>query len=279
MKKTAMLVGAVILLAGCSVKFVYNQLDWLVPWYLDDYVTMDSSQVQLLEERLDQYLRWHRREQLPRYADFLDETARLAEDGLGRTEMDAIFSQAQTFLDMLLVELSGPLADLMRYMSDDQVEELMANLQRRNRDYRKRYVDTAELAQRDRRAEGMQKMAERWIGELDSRQTARIELWSLKYHLLGAAFLETRQDWQEQLRKLLQQRDMPQGSREDLAGLLARRPRPTSGEARRKYDENIELLKQLYLDLDASLSSYQRNKLVAGLTSYADDFRELVVTE
>ena len=32
------LVSFLASLTGCSNSFVYNQLDWLVPWYLDDYV-------------------------------------------------------------------------------------------------------------------------------------------------------------------------------------------------------------------------------------------------
>ena len=30
--------------SGCAVKLVYNQLDWLIPWYLSDYLDMNGEQ-------------------------------------------------------------------------------------------------------------------------------------------------------------------------------------------------------------------------------------------
>ena len=38
-----------ILLTGCSSKFAYNNIDWLMYWYIDDYVELDKSQKSLLD--------------------------------------------------------------------------------------------------------------------------------------------------------------------------------------------------------------------------------------
>jgi arsenate reductase-like glutaredoxin family protein len=267
-----------VLLVGCSIKFVYNQLDWLIPWYLDDYVTINTNQAELLDERLNQYLYWHRREQLPLYAGFLDDIADAAQDNLTQQEMDQVFNRARDFLDDLLAELANPLADLMLLMDDQQVAELVSNLEERNQRYRQRFIETSEKAQRERRSENMQKIVKRWVAELNEQQVELIELWANSYHLLGEEFLQSRQKWQGELQALLQRDDRPGLARDQLVQLLANRPRPDGGEARRKYYANIELLKRLYLDLDRTLSSYQRSQLVRGLSSYADDFRELAAT-
>ena len=34
----------VLTLTSCSSTFLYNQLDWLIPWYLDDYVDLTRAQ-------------------------------------------------------------------------------------------------------------------------------------------------------------------------------------------------------------------------------------------
>ena len=58
-------VGLLLLcvLAGCSsTSFFYNRLDFFVPWYLGDYVSLDRSQDELLENQLQPFLAWHRQD-------------------------------------------------------------------------------------------------------------------------------------------------------------------------------------------------------------------------
>ena len=42
--RISMLFALVLVLNGCAVKFVYHQLDWLMPWYLDDYMEIPGNQ-------------------------------------------------------------------------------------------------------------------------------------------------------------------------------------------------------------------------------------------
>ena len=56
------LVSLLAALAGCSNSFVYNQLDWLIPWYLGDYVDLNREQQRAFKEQLGELLRWHRSE-------------------------------------------------------------------------------------------------------------------------------------------------------------------------------------------------------------------------
>ncbi|MFK8042540.1 DUF6279 family lipoprotein, partial [Congregibacter sp.] len=68
------LLGALLLLlTACSgTTFVYNRLDIILPWYLDRYVDLDRSQSQVFDAQLEGLLEWHRREELPRYVEFLN---------------------------------------------------------------------------------------------------------------------------------------------------------------------------------------------------------------
>jgi hypothetical protein len=63
---------ALAVLAGCSgTQFFYNRLDVLLPWYLSRYVDLERGQRDALKARVDAFLGWHRREELPRYAALL----------------------------------------------------------------------------------------------------------------------------------------------------------------------------------------------------------------
>ena len=62
-----------LLLGGCSTSFTYNHLDWLIPWYVDDYVDLSRDQKQFLKGELAPILEWHREEELVRYIAILDQ--------------------------------------------------------------------------------------------------------------------------------------------------------------------------------------------------------------
>ena len=70
MKKLILLFGF-LLLVGCSTKFTYNNLDWLIHWYVDDYVELSDRQENLFDEHFANWLNWHRSEELAKYVKHL----------------------------------------------------------------------------------------------------------------------------------------------------------------------------------------------------------------
>ena len=59
--------SALVLLSACSNTFLYNQLDWIVPWYVDDFVDLNRQQRQDLKTQVRELLTWHRGEELATY--------------------------------------------------------------------------------------------------------------------------------------------------------------------------------------------------------------------
>jgi hypothetical protein len=60
-----LLVLVLVLVSACSsTTFVYNRLDFLLPWYLGDYVELEREQKKYLDAVLDPFLQWHRMEEL-----------------------------------------------------------------------------------------------------------------------------------------------------------------------------------------------------------------------
>ncbi len=63
--------------AGCGIGFLYNNLDRLVRWELDGVLAMTPDQKAFFETEFAALWRWHRTEELPRYADDLSRWAAL----------------------------------------------------------------------------------------------------------------------------------------------------------------------------------------------------------
>ncbi len=262
-------------LSGCAVKFIYNQLDWLIPWYLDDYVTLDPLQELQFDAQLESYLNWHRRQQLPVYAEFLEWVADAAEDGLDLTEIEQIQLRTEGFTGQLFSRLGPSLATLFKTLTDEQIEEMYVNFARENDKYRKKYIEEKEIKQRYKRAKDVSKFIQRWTGPLEEAQQDKISQWSRQYKLMGEEFLQSRQNWQLRLKDVLQQRHDGDQFERLLNDLFANRGLGRSDQFKQKLDHNQQRLKQLYLDLDQSLSPDQRRHLINKLHAYAEDFREL----
>nr|WP_257713444.1 hypothetical protein [Vibrio neptunius] len=51
MKKWGLLTTLCFALTGCSTKFVYNNMDWLLVEYLEDFVELNDEQEELVSEK------------------------------------------------------------------------------------------------------------------------------------------------------------------------------------------------------------------------------------
>ena len=60
-------------LTACfGVKFTYNNIDWFLPWYLDDYLELNDQQEISFDHHLEVLWSWHRINELPQYSELLN---------------------------------------------------------------------------------------------------------------------------------------------------------------------------------------------------------------
>jgi hypothetical protein len=285
MKARKIITGSILILilvalgACSSIKMTYKQLDWLMPWYLDDFVELNDAHQQAFEEELKRFLKWHRTQQLPEYANFLDWAAASLDDGVDEVEINSIYLEIRGYGNVVIHEGIKRTKKLIRDMDEQEVAGLFSNLQQQNSELSERYVETAEPEQRRVRAEKMMENVEKWIGSLQPKQTQLIEQWSQTYQLMGPEYIESRLVWQQRLKQILEHRKDNAQLDEELFALWRDRENRRTQSFRLKHQRNHALLVQLYLDLDRSLSSQQRHHLVRRLRSIAADFRELAATD
>jgi hypothetical protein len=268
-----------LLLSACTVKFFYNRLDWLIPWYISDYVDLTSEQDDVLERRVAEQLRWHRTSELPAYSSSLYRTVGQMQDGLDRRELDAIYTETEAYWRRLADRLAPEVASLLMMISDEQSEDLLKNLAEKNREFQDEHVDPPEQEQRRERRKLVEKQAKRWLDFLNDAQEEAIFDWSSRYRLTSAATLRSRRAWQNELRELMsRRRDNPHFA-EQLRELLMYPERGWSEDYRRDLEFNRELSKDLILALDRHASQKQRDFLIGKLNVMAYDFAQLAQTD
>jgi hypothetical protein len=92
---------------------------------------------------------------------------------------------------------------------------------------------------------------------------------------MGLEFLNSRLAWPMALRKILLNRKNPDQFATEFQQLFFNRRLGRSDQFKLKFEKNQILMKQLYADIDKSLTSYQRSQIQNRLRSMASDLRGL----
>jgi hypothetical protein len=264
-------------LSGCGVRFLYNQIDWLIPWQLRDYVSLDGEQKSILEALVSERLDWHCQTQLPSYADWL----RQVESDLRSQQVSVGWlteraGEAEAFWAALMRELSIDASVILGDATDAQLQELFSNLDARTREQMDQLVNRPDRVLIQERAERMEQRLRRWFGRMNAEQQARIASWSEDLGLFANDWLENRGRWQARFRHALTEaRVRPEVLQPALEALLVHPETAWSPEYVELLTRQSQAVWQLLADLYDLSTARQRARLVNRVGSLAYDFERM----
>ena len=265
-----------VLISGCSrATLVYRNLDMLVPWSLNDYLDLDRSQQRDLRERVRQHLAWHCSTQLPDIIASLEQLERKAASGpLERQDLEPHYRYVREAMQSIAVEITPTATDLLRALSDAQVEELGRSLEENRREHREKYLEPPLDQQIRERAERMQERLQFWFGPLNAQQRQRVLVWA---HALGeqnSRWLENRGRWQQMLLAAVEARhDDDFDAR--IARLLQEREALMNESDRATFQRAERAGLELVADLHGLADEGQRAHLTNRLAQLQSDFGSL----
>lgn len=264
-----------LLVTACSrIGLAYRNLDWLLPWRLNDYLNLDRQQQAWLRPRLQAHLQWHCSAELPRYIDWLHSSesvlVQAQPDSAQLLEQFALFDGA---LKRISVEITPTAIELLQGLSEQQVDEFYAALDEDNLEDRQDFLDPPLAIQISERRERMQERLRPWLGRLNNAQTAHIAAWANGLGEQNRLWLENRQRWQTQLRNVLAERDSADFA-EQLTRLLQQRESFYSEEYRASYGRSRQALARLFSQLLSSSDEAQRERLAQRLRDLRRDLGE-----
>ena len=278
MKNRALILLLAIFLAGCGPRLLYSHLDWLIPWYVSDYISLDSDQKNMLEKRLLKLLDWHCRTQLPAYATTLRALGRdlaNSSEPVDAATLKTYNTRLMALWKALLQKIGPDITAILATATDAQIDELFHNLDKQNQKFKKEYVDLPydELIQN--RAERMVKRTKYWISKLNPEQKQAVSDWSLQLTPIAVDWIQNRERIQSEARRLLgQRRDNPE-FRTAMQKLILHPENVRSAEYQRKIDINTTATIKLLAQLIQLLTEKQRSYLLDRIESLAADFDTL----
>ncbi len=248
-----------VFLAGCSsTRFAYNRLDFLVPWYLRDYVSLDRDQRNLLKSELQPFLAWHRQNELPRYVALLDRVEGKLDRELTAADMRILTEEAEVAIYRMQDGALDWLLALGEELRDEQVREFVAGLHEQQSEYEEKYLERDDAEYTSDACERLEDNARKYIGRLQPEQKAGLTAACDEMRRSDSLWLEARGQWIARLELILQREP---GWQEALREALAKRGETVSDDYRSTYDHNAEVLQRAVADLLNSRSERQDTHL------------------
>jgi Family of unknown function (DUF6279) len=277
--RRALQASLILLLAlvasGCT-RLIYNRLDTLAGWYLENLVSLDDQQRGDLRTFLDQTLEWHRRSELTKYAQFLREVSADAAHPGTRPDYERIEALLQEFGTELVNQATPRAAELLLSLSTEQVDELQESLEEksieRNADDQKWIADGTWAK---RQSKQTQKTLKRWTGSMTDAQKQSIEATVATLEPANSDWLESLQRWRASLRAALTSTEPREAKQQRVMQLLREPDAEWTPEYRAKSDRNRERFLDLMESLDTSLTAAQRTHLQRELVELAQQLESL----
>ncbi|QBF25718.1 hypothetical protein EXN22_08430 [Pseudomonas tructae] len=276
LRTVVLLVISALLVIACNrIDLAYRNLDMLVPWSLNDYLSMNRQQKTWLNERLKQQLAWHCRTQLPAYLTWIDEIqAMVASNSVTDQQLQLRTEQARQAIAKVAEQITPSAAELLRSMDDEQVREMRQAFADDIRERQAKYVDTPLSRQIERRAERMEQRLSTWLGELSPQQKLRVMTWSQGLGEQNRQWIANRAHWQAQFSAAMDQRHSDSFEpRLDI--LLKKRESLWTPEYRIAFQRTEQEARRLLVDVMAQSSELQRQHLERKLGQVRQSFSEL----
>lgn len=267
-------------LSGCStVQLAYNQAVPLSYWWLDDYFDFSDTQAKLVKAELTRLHGWHRQNELPAYAAWLQQMQGIAEHNLSAEQVCGFAEQIRLATRRLLDQSAEGLAQWAPGLLPEQLSTLAQGFEKDNRKWRKEWLDGAPQALAKRR---LNKTVDRFEDFYGPLQDPQIDL--LKDSVNSSVF-DPSLAWTERLRR---QQDMLTSLRQhastgrpaaqvraDMQALLVRSVESPDPVYRARLEQWQTQGCRTFALVHNSMSSEQRATLKSTLARYEQDARTL----
>ncbi len=268
------------MLAGCSaVQTGYNNAPTLLYWWLDGYIDFEDAQDRPVRDSLEALHGWHRRQELPAYAELLQRLQRQAPEAVTPGQVCTHLAQARMHLQRLGEQSAEGLARLAPTLQAEQLRHLARQFEKRNQKWRSEWLDGSPAELQERRLERTVDRYEDFYGRLSEAQQALLR------QRIAASSFDARLAWAERLRRqqdtlgVLQEHrngDRPAHVKAEMLALVQRSLEPPEPAARAQFESMLQEGCQTIAALHNSASAAQRRRLAERLQAYEADLQALI---
>ena len=278
--RLVLLAVALALLQGCSaIKLGYSQADDLAYWWLDGYADFSSAQSQRLRSGLREVHRWHRTQELPLLAAWLQQAQSLAAEHVSADQICQLADAGQLRLNALTAKAMPALTAVAMDLSGKQLAHLERQWAKKNAAWQDDWLKLSPAERDQKRLANFVDRFESFYGSLTPaqvqllRQQVQQSVWTAQWGWQDR--LHKQQQLLELLRAYPLKSPNPVLAQEELLSLVLGWTSTTEGfgfETRQRLKQEACInMAQLHNTTTAA----QRLKAAQRLRAYARDLQEL----
>jgi len=276
-----LLLALLACLSACSaVRLSYNNAPELLYWWLDGLVDFDKAQTQRVRGDLAALARWHRKEELPLFAELLQNAQVLAnQQQVSGAQICSLFERSAERMEALVQRALPSAAAIATTLQPGQLKSMAATYDKNNRKWREEWLSTDSDGVAKRSVKIRERL-EDFYGPLTSAQVRQLQAAldrAAQDEPLHYREIVRRQQLLLQTLSTLRQADA-NTAQTALAG-LAQGYFHSSDPVYRAYREaSVSQTCEAMAELHRSTTAPQRNKMVLALQGYARDVQTLMAT-
>ena len=276
MRKFCICVLLLVTLVGCSTKMGYYFLDWVIEWKLEEYVSLNKQQQIQFETALNDFLIWHRSEELPRYEEQLSQVLILFNR---QTLTPALWAEqvdeAKAHWARILGFVEPSFILLISTFSDEQVKQVIAQLRVNEKKLNKKYLGKDSQALVEMANMRIEKQVTKWLGKLSKQQKLAINEYNLNRASTLDMWLEYRHEWIRLFEQALKNRHNQSALSHSLRVLLLEPDRIKSDIYQASVESNTAKFGELLIQLNQLATREQKRQFENKLRGLIIDVSEL----
>lgn len=249
------------LLSACSSSFVYNNIDWLLYWYLDDYVDLSSDQKAVVDDQIASWQSWHRSTELKKYQVQLQSLKIKLDIGpLNQEQWLNEFDEARQHLHRFRSKIAPDLASIAQQLSQDQITGILSTWKKKRQEKQDDFDERTEEERLSRREERLTESVEDNLGKLGRQQLNIIKKYARQ---LIPTFTERtvyQTTLQDTVRDIFANRNRSDFTQR-LTLLISNPDQYKIAQYQQDLDHNARLYAQMLAELNLTLSQDQKRRL------------------
>ncbi len=265
----------ILFISACSFKTLYNQLDYLIPSYVEGMVYLDDVLEEKVEQRTDVLLSWHRNTQLTQYADLLRTFQQDLESPLTEQRVLQHMATMQLLWESLEVKLNKEMAELLPLLNSEQREELFESIDDKNEDFYDDYIDLDNDERLEQYTETTLDSYQNWLGDLTDQQEQAVEKAAMELGSSAALRLQQRQLWQRSIQEILDSADPETIKSERLQLFFDSFNINDQPQLAAVTEANKKVFARLTVEITAQLTTEQKTFFKSKTDEYIRIFTEL----
>ena len=267
------LIFFLVFLVGCSsTTFVYNRIDFLLPWYLESYVDLNREQKQDLKQLLIPFFKWHREEELPNYLAIIEDLELALDASVEFESIAGITYDVEESWFRLEDRMLLWAIPMTRELSSKQLDGFIQSMQTKTEQSEKEYLNRNLQTYQNDNYKRLRKNLRRFMGGLNKEQLGLVSAASKEMIRVDGQWIVNRKALIEKLKGILEREDGWELALENIS----HRDDLVAQNYRKTYAHNISVNQNLLVEILNSRTDKQDLKLRTQLLKYKTDINNLI---